>query len=1459
RTELEQTIAAIWADVLKVEQVGLNDNFFALGGHSLLAVKLGLRVNQQFGVEIGLAQLFTYPVLEQFAQAVAHADAGALSAIAVRDPLQDAPLSFAQQRLWFLDRLDSQAGLAYHIPLGVKLKGRLDEAALKAALDRIVMRHEALRTHFGMKGGEPVQRIAEHATFALATHNLSGCADVPRQLHDHMQHEAGAAFDLSTGPLVRGRLLKLAGDEHVLLATMHHIVSDGWSMELLIQEFSTLYEAFSQGRPDPLPPLDVQYADYAVWQRRRLGGNVLQQQLDYWTTALAGSPELLELPTDRPRPAVPRHQGAMLSFEWPAELGRQLHALGQPAGATLFMTLAAAFGVVLARHAGQHEVNIGLPMANRGRTQLEPLIGFFVNTLVLRVRAEPTLPFSEVLAQVRADALAAYEHQDLPFEQLVDALNPVRTTSHTPIYQVSFNMQNVPVTTRELHGLSLEAMPSDEVRVKLDMSVHLSENAHVISGLVEYDTDLFDCATIERLFGHYEVLLRAAIQAPGTPVGELTLVSEPEREQLLRGWNQTAVEHPAATSVQGLFLAQAQRAPQAPALVTDAGELSYAGLNARANQLAHQLRAMGVQAETPVGICLDRSIDMVVAVLAVLKAGGAYVPMDPAQPQERLAHIAEDAQLPLVITNSVLAHRAPDVMFQLLMDEQADMIGAQPEDEPGIDVQADQLAYIIYTSGSTGQPKGVQLTHAGLANLALAQARLFHVGEGRRVLQFAAFSFDASTSEIFMALTVGGVLCLAGRDQLMPGLTLEATCSRLGVQVATLPPVALAAMQPDALPSVDTLISAGEACPQQVAEQWSKGRRFINAYGPTEVTVCATASVAGDAVDRVPPIGRALDNMQVYVLDGLLQPQPVGVVGELYVAGAGVARGYRGRPDLTAQKFLPDPFAKVIGNAGQGARMYATGDLVKWLPDGQLEYLGRVDQQVKLRGFRIELGEIEEALRRLAQVRDAVVVLCEDVPGDQRLVAYVVEAREDGAAKSQVLNAQAVREALSRSLPEYMVPAQVLVLAELPLTPNGKVDKRALPMPDAIDSGEQYLAPRTAMEMALAGIWSEVLQVGRVGLNDSFFALGGHSLLAVKLASRVNSQLGVEMTLGQLFAHPVLEQFALVVEQAGASVLPAIEVREQLQDAPLSFAQQRLWFLDRLDRQAGLAYHLPVGVRLSGALDAAALQAALDRIVARHEALRTHFAVIDGEPVQKIGKPVAFPLQRHDLSRTQSPDEAVMQQLAQEEAEPFDLATGPLVRGRLLRLGEEDHVFVATMHHIVSDGWSMGVLIKEFGALYEAFSAGREDPLPPLAIQYADYAMWQRRWLSGDVLQRQLDYWKGALSGSPELTELPTDRARPPVQDYTGDSVAMELDAALSARLKDLAQAQGTTVFNVVLAAWASLVSRLSGQGDVVIGTPVANRTRTEVEPLIGFFVNTLALRIDLSGQPGVGELIRRV
>jgi len=1443
----EEAVAAIWAELLGVERVGRRDRFFELGGHSLLATRVVSRVRQALGVEASARDVFERPVLADFArglEAAARAEAAAIGRV---DRTGSVPLSFAQQRLWFLEQLGTM-GSTYQLSLFLRLRGELDRGALVRSLDRIVARHEALRTTFPTVDGEPVQRIApvEASAFRLVEHDLRAAPDAEDALRRLVRDEAGAPFDLAQGPLARGRLVRMAADDHVLLLTMHHIVSDGWSMGVLYRELGALYAAFARGEPDPLPPLPVQYADYAVWHRRLAEGEVLRRQGDYWRETLAGAPELLELPADHPRPARQDFAGASLKVELDEALTAALKTLSRRHGATLYMTLLAGWAAVLARLSGQDEVVVGAPSANRGRSEIEDLIGFFVNTLPLRVDLSGAPTVAEALGRVKARALEAQANQDIPFEQVVERVQPARSLAHTPLFQVMFAWQNAPESSLELPGLRLSpADAAPHVTAKFDLLLSLGEVDGRIAGDVEYATSLFERATVERHLGYLRRVLEQMAADDAAPVDRLELLSAAERRMVVEAWNATDAAYPRELCLHELFEAQAERAPEAVAVVHADRSLTYAELNARANRLAHHLRERGVGPGARVAVCAERGLEMMVGLLGVLKAGAAYVPLDPAYPEERLRLILEDSVPAAVLTHGEAAARlAAAGVPALPLGDDAAWAERPATNPPRAGLEPRHLAYLIYTSGSTGRPKGVMIEHRNAVNFVCWGRGAFARDQLERTLFATSLNFDLHVFEAFVPLSVGAGVHVV-RD------ALQLPQARRVTLVNTVPSAMKALVETGGVPaSVRTVNLAGEPLKEALAGEifrTTQVERLCNLYGPSETTTYSTWVEMRRGDGFAPHIGRAVANTRVYLLDRAGGPVPVGVTGELYIGGDGVARGYLNRPALTAERFVPDPFS-----AREGARMYRTGDLGRWRADGNVQFLGRNDFQVKIRGFRIEPGEVEARLLEHPGVREAVVLAREDAPGERRLVAYCV---------GDALDADALRAHLAARLPEHLVPAALVRLDALPLTPNGKLDRKALPAPDGgAYAARGYEAPVGEAETVLAGIWAELLGAERVGRRDHFFALGGHSLLAVQVVSRVRQALGVEAEIGDLFVRPVLADFARGVETAARAEAPAITPVDRSAPIPLSFAQQRLWFLERLGDLGG-TYHVPSRLRLKGALDLDALAGALDRIVARHEALRTTFVEVNGVPEQRIAPAEAsgFHLVEHDLGGRADAEAELDRWMDAEARAPFDLERGPLVRGRLVRLAADDHVLLVTMHHIVSDGWSMGVLFGELSALYAAFRDGGPDPLPGLPVQYADYAAWQRGWVEGELLERQARYWERALAGAPALLELPTDRARPPKQDFAGDAVDVELDEALTAALKALSRRHGATLFMTLLAGWATVLARLSGQDDVVVGTPSANRGRREIEELIGFFVNTLALRVDLSGAATVAEVLARV
>ena len=1388
--------------------------------------------------------------LEEEAKAAQQAQAPAVA----RDPSQPLPLSFAQHRLWFIDRMQPGQSV-YNLPALFRIEGALDVGAFTRAVEALVERHEVLRTHFAEEKGQPVQVVSPTSKVEVPVVDLQGVPEPERasEAERLAREELMRPFDLSKGPLMRMALLRLSEREHLVVMTLHHIVFDIWSMGVLMRDLTELYLARVAGRSSMLPALPMQYGDYARWQREWLKGPVLEEQLAYWRKQLAGL-TMLELPADRPRPAVPSFRGATHSFVIPRARVEQLQALAQRQGSSLFMVLLAALKVVLARRAGQADVAVGIPIAGRNRREVEGLSGFFINTLVMRTDLSGNPSFLEALRRVKETSLGAYAHQELPLEHLAAELQPERDPGHTPFYRVSFNLQNAPVGSIDVPGLRLKPQKAMVGMAKLDLSLHLMEGPDGLQSVWEYSTDLFDAGTIQRMAEHFERVLGQVVEAPDRKVMELEVMGAEEHQRVVREWNRTAAELPREACAHELFEARVDRAPQAPALSFEGQTLSYAELDRRANKLARHLQGLGVGPEVRVGLCVERSVELVVGMLGILKAGGAYVPLDPSYPADRLAMMMQEAALPVLLTQGHLADELPAGGEQLVcLDDDWAQVERQPEGRVAAGVVGDNLAYVIFTSGSTGRPKGVMVRHRGLVNTALAAGEEHGVREDSRVLQYASMSFDASVCEVFSTLVAGACLCLAKREELMPGEPLTKTLLEQRISMVTLTPTVLAQQGVEGLEGLETVISAGEACTREVVGKWKPGRKLLNAYGPTEVTVCATINKEVEE-QRAGVIGKPWRNVRVYVLDEALQPVPVGVAGELYVGGEGVARGYLGRADLTAEKFVPDALS---GEAG--ARLYRTGDVVKWVEGGSLEYVGRADAQVKVRGFRIELGEVESVLRQQPGVADAVVVARED-GGEKRLVGYYV--REEGAE----VTAGAVREGLKAKLPEYMVPSALMELEALPLTSSGKVDRKALPEPGAErpELEVAFVAPRNPVEELLASVWAEVLGVERVGVHDSFFDLGGHSLLATQVISRLREVLGVELPLQDFFAAPKVESVARKVEElqarSGGQQVPALVPAPRDGALPLSFAQQRLWFLDQLEPQNPL-YNIPAAVRLEGELDVEVMGRCFEEILRRHEVLRTTFQAEGQEAVQRIHPAHVAPLVAVDLSALPEAEQRVeVVRLTEEEArKPFDLSRGPLVRLGLLRLSEREHVLFLTMHHIVSDGWSTGILLREVAALYEAFSAEKPSPLPELRIQYADYAAWQRGWLKGEALEAQLAYWRQRLQGAPALLELPTDKPRPAVQSYRGSHHVRRLSAELTKSLERLSRSEGVTSFMTLLAGFQVLLGRYSGQEDIVVGTGIAGRNRLETEGLIGFFINQLVLRGDLSGNPTCKELLARV
>jgi amino acid adenylation domain-containing protein len=1126
---VEDLVAGIWADVLGLARVGVDDNFFELGGHSLLVTKVVSRLRAAFQLEIPLQSVFEAPTVAGISATIARLREGGpgVSAPPLRpvDRSRHLPLSCAQQRLWFFDQLEP-GNISYNLPSAIRLAGTLNVAALEQGLREIVRRHEVLRTTFVTRGEEPVQVIASAPSLGLRVVDLGGLPEGEREARaqELAAQEALRPLDLASGPLLRATLLHLGAEEHVLLLTMHHIVSDGWSMgEIFFRELAALYEAFVNGRPSPLPELPIQYADYAVWQRQWLQGEVLGAKLAYWKERLTGAPAL-DLPTDRPRSELTHFRGERQLLQLPSELARKLESLSRKEGVTLFMTLLAGFQVLLSRYTGQEDVCVGTPIANRDQAELEGLIGFFVNTLVLRTDLTGNPSFRELLKRVRAVCLGAYAHQDLPFEKLVEELHPERDLSRSPLFQVLFALQDDPESVVKLPGLTLSPLQAERsITAKFDLTLGITQATDGLRAVLKYNADLFDSATITQMLGYFQTLLEGIVDHPERPLASLSLFTEAERRQVLVEWNGTAADFPRERCVHDLIAEQARHRPEATALAFPGGKLTYAELDRRANRLARDLEGLGVGPEGRVGLCLERGPELIIGVLAALKAGAAYIPLDPAFPPERLDFLLRDAEAQVLLTQRHLSARLPASHASVVcLDGDGPALAQEEADRPQRRIHPDNLAYIIYTSGSTGRPKGVLVGHRGLTNLVTAQVRAFDIRPGDRLLQFISPVFDAAQAEIFRTLAGGATLCLANAEALLPGTPLLAFLQEQRITCAALPPSALAALPPEAaLPALRTVVVAGEACPAELAAHWSQGRRLVNAYGPTEATICATLAEAWDP-SRPPPLGRPLANLQAYVLDRSLRPVPAGIPGELYLGGVGLARGYLHQPALTAEKFLANPFS-----AEPGARLYRTGDRVRWRADGDLEFLGRLDEQVKVRGYRIEPGEVEAVLRQHPSVGQAAVVARSDGSDASTLVGYVVPREPPGPS------AQELRHFLQGKLPAYMVPSAFVTLGALPLLANGKLNRKALPAPGPGPSGRDGVSelPRDRLEFQLTQIWEDVLDTHPVGIRDNFFDLGGHSLLAVRLMARVERDFGKKLPLAILFQRGTVEDLAVALRE----------------------------------------------------------------------------------------------------------------------------------------------------------------------------------------------------------------------------------------------------------------------------------------------------------------------------------------
>ncbi len=1483
QTTIEKKVAEIWQEVLGGDLPHRHANFFALGGNSLLAAQIVTRILETFRVELPLSTLFECPILSTLAARidelntdpnVAGSDArqsesadGAGKARTLPVPRSSTstrpgriPLCPAQKRLWFLEQVHPGSAIN-HISLNVRLRGSINPEVLERSIREIVRRHEILRTRFRSDRGEGFAEISSDATITIGRQDFQqlDAAEQDSQVQQFMETERTRPFDLRQGPLFRVGLLALEWDVHVLTLTFHRLVADGWSLGIFWKELAVLWDAGGDVRKTRLPTVAVQYVDYVDWQRARLDQGLREVDRSYWIRQLTGAHPLPELPVDRQRPRVRTFEGGVRSRSLSPELSASLALFCQQQHVTAFMVLYAVFATWLQRYTHESDLVIGSIVSGRRRRELEDVMGYCVNTVALRVELSDELTGHDLLKQVRRLVVDAYDHQDLPFEEVIEALSLQRERSLSPLFNVMIVAEEDPLSTFSPKDLEVTHLPWEPSASEFDLVLMVVNKVDCLELAFLHDSRIFEDSTVDRMLGQLEILLDEFLRKPEARLSQLSLLTAEESRNVQLTWTEAP---PTASGIHTLIEAQVERTPDAVAVTCGGQSISYQELNRRANRVAHALMKLGVGAELPVGLCVERSVDVLVGLLGILKAGGGYVPLDPSFPDHRLQLMLEDAHLSIVVTQAHLRNHFQNYggrIFDVETLSTSTVGGAEEEQNLARAVSPDQLAYIIYTSGSTGRPKGVAVTHRSLVTSLLARLQYYPEPVSRFLLTFS-LAFDGSVTGIFWTLLQGGELVIpsetAHRDPTELAVLIEHHHISHVVWVPFLYHAVLGEASSTQLESLRVVITAGENLPIELLRrhyQLLPHATLYNEYGPTEATVwCSVHQTTREEMGARVPIGKPIAHMQLYVLDEHLQPVPIGVPGELYIAGECLARGYVNQPQLTQERFLANPYVA-------GTRLYRTGDLARYRADGNVEFLGRVDQQVKLRGYRIELGEIEHALSNFPGVHHAAVLLREDKQDQHRLVGYLAG---ESSLREKL---EEIRSYLTAQLPHYMVPSVILWLDTMPLSPTGKVNREALPAPEHTASqAAARMAPRNPVEEALAELWKTILEVPEAGIHDHFFESGGHSLLATQIISRIRELFEVEISLQVLFERPTISALAEEVTRLRqkdrlAPAMPSIIPVPRDQPLPLSYSQQRMWLMHQLAPES-TAYNMPFASRQMGRLNKAALRKTIDAICNRHEAFRTMFMMKGDGPVQII-QPFRPP-DWTEVDLTHFPSAQRQEQAArlveQEGNRPFDLEQGPLARFLLIEVEPEDHVLLLTMHHIIGDQWSFGVIGYEFAFFYNAFCRGEVPVLKPIHLQYADYAVWQRRCLTDDWLSVQSNYWQKKLAGLSKLS-LPTDHPRPVTQTFNGSHRMLELPTSLIERLKQFSAEHNATVFMTLLACFQILLSRYSGQADVAVGSPIANRTQFAVESIIGSFVNTLVMRTDLSGNPTFIEFMARV
>ncbi|MCJ0905033.1 amino acid adenylation domain-containing protein [Rhodococcus sp. ARC_M6] len=1461
---VELVVASAFVGVLGVDRVGLDDDFFELGGNSLIATRVVMRIAEELDSAVPVRLLFEASTVQELAARLeTHVGEGTRLALTPQDRPEEIPLSLAQQRMWFLNRFDGSAG-AYNMPFALRLSGDLDLDAMRAAIRDVVARHETLRTVYPETDSGPVQ-VIEPVGYTPVELDIENVPEA--EIVGKLVELASTRFDVTAEIPLRIRLFQVAAHEYVLAVVVHHIAADGSSTTPFARDLVMAYAARAQGTAPGWTPLDVQYADYSLWQREVLGSedddqSVAAEQIGYWSKALAGLPDQLDLPTDRLRPAAQSYRGGYLPFEIDAEIHQGLSALARAHGTTLFMVTHAAFAVLLARLSGTDDIAVGTPIAGRGERALDELIGMFVNTLVFRTHVDGGETFTELLARVRENDLQAFAHADIPFERLVEVLNPARSTARHPLYQVGFLFQNMEQASLELPGLTVKGLDIDNGVAQFDLQLIVGDNydergvAKGISAVFSYAHDLFDESTVQSFADRFIAVLASVVADPSVVVGDIGLLDPLESNRVLHEWNATDHDTDSAATLVDLFDEQVAAHSDSIALVHGHESLTYAEFDDKVNRLARHLIGLGVGPESLVALGMRRSIDLVIGMYAVVKAGGGYVPIDPDHPADRTAYVLDMAAPVCVLSTERDAPSLSDIDSVVVIDtlELSDVSGDPVRaDERIAPLRAANTAYVIFTSGSTGKPKGVAVSHAAIVNQLLWKRDQYGLDQTDAMLLKTAATFDLSVWEFWSALTSGSRLVIADPDGHKDAEYMLALMAQEKVTTLHAVPSMLAMLHSAAdgsLPqSLKRVLAIGEALPAATASEFRKvsDAALVNLYGPTEAAVSVTAhNVDGRDITSV-SIGAPEWNTQVYVLDERLHPVPVGVTGELYLAGMQLARGYHGRVDLTSERFVANTFGE------PGSRLYRTGDLVVWREDGELEYVDRADFQVKIRGYRIELGEIEAVLRNQPSVEAAVVVAKTDPRLGDRLVGYLVPPTDAS------IDLDAVKSELIRELPSYMVPSALMVLSELPLNINGKIDRKALPEPEF--EATEFRAPSNPVEEIVASVFAEVLGAPRVGLDDDFFELGGNSLIATQVVARLGQALDAQIPVRIIFEASTVGALASrVLEHAGSGSRAQLVQQDRPSQIPLSLAQQRMWVLNRLDSSSA-AYNIPVAIRMSGDLDVAALESAVSDLVARHEILRTFYPDQGDGPTQSIQSKSAVTV---DMAVLYVGEDTIAAEVAKVVGQGFDVTTQVPLRVRLFQITPTEHVLIVVVHHISGDAFSMAPMIRDTMVAYTARTGGAAPQWVPLEVQYADYTLWQRDVLGSEddpnsELSTQLLYWAQELAGVPELLELPTDRPRPPTQSMKGADFLFTLGTESTRRIAEIAREQNSTVFMVVHAAFSVLLSKLSGSNDIAIGTPVAGRGERVLDDLVGMFVNTLVLRTQVTPSTTFVDLLQQV